>query len=80
MADRVEKPFEYSAGRIPTGVRLTIEREIINFVGEVIPDGQMAGMIGHRPVEGHEEMEFDIPLPQARALWEQLGHALGEQP
>ena len=79
MSDRVEKPFEYSVERTPTGVNLTIEREIINFVREVIPDGQMAGMMGHRPVEGSEEMTFDIPLPQARALYEQLGRALGER-
>lgn len=77
MSDTVKRPWEGSAERTPFGVQLTLEREVISFVKEMIPDGQMAGMMGHRPVESAESVTFDLHPNQARALWEELGRALG---
>jgi hypothetical protein len=53
---------------------------VVTFVREVIPDGQMAGMTGHRPVLSTQEIEFELGDIQARALLEDLQHALRGNP
>jgi hypothetical protein len=80
MADRVRLPFSYYVEPTREGVRLTAHREIINFAREVIPDGQMAGMMGHREVPGEEEVSFDLHVTEARALLDQLQQALDSRP
>lgn len=77
--DRVDKLIEYSAVAVAGGVELRVTRESITFVRETIPDGQMAGMIGHRPVEHVEEMTYTLHPDQARALHEELGRALEQR-
>jgi hypothetical protein len=74
---RITESISYSAALLDRGnVELKIEISKIDFVEEVIPDGQMAGMMGHRPVPCTETYSFDLHPDQARMLWEQIGHAL----
>ena len=68
--------IEYSATRAGGEVLLTVRRHLIHFVREVIPDGQMAGMTGHRPVPSVDEFEFTMPVDQARALLDDLATAV----
>lgn len=75
----IVKQINYSASRTSSDtIELLIERETIDFVREVIPDGQMAGMIGHREVPCTQEFTFDLHPAEARHLREQLGQALAE--
>jgi len=81
MSERpIVKSIEYSA--VPNGreVELRVRRTLIEFVRETIPDGQMAGMPGHRPIEHVQEFTFSMPAGQARALYEDLGRALADRP
>ena len=61
-------------------VELLIEMDRVTLVEEVIPDGQMAGMMGHRPVPRTDSATFELHPAQAEALYEELGRALGKWP
>jgi hypothetical protein len=72
----IVESVEYSATRTGGAVTLTVQRHMIRFVREVIPDGQLAGMVGHRPVPSLEEFHFELPVAQARALLGELAAAV----
>lgn len=78
IVDRVE--YRATAGDVGgevTGeVVLTVDRHLIEFVRETIPDGQMAGMVGHRPVPHVQQFEFVLPVGQARRLLDDLAVAV----
>lgn len=76
MVDRVE--YTATAGATPGSVTLTVRQHMITFVREVIPDGQLAGMTGHRPVPHVDEFTFSMPVDQARALLDDLATAVGK--
>jgi hypothetical protein len=67
---------EYSASFSGGEVALVVRRHRVEFVEETIPDGQMAGMTGHRPVPCVDEFEFRMGVRQARALAGDLAEAL----
>lgn len=75
----VTMPWTYTA-RVGGNdvVELILERERINFVEEIIPDGQLAGMIGHRQVPGVDTMTFELTEQEARALIAELQAVVGE--
>lgn len=80
MTKRITESIDYSAVSANDGtIELHIVRNGIQFVEEVIPDGQMAGMMGHRPVPCVDEMTFTLYPGQAQALHEELGRALQER-
>jgi hypothetical protein len=64
VSDCVKMPFTYSARADDYGINLIVERTVINFVREMIPDGQMAGMMGHRPVENEQSFTFTLDQVQ----------------
>jgi hypothetical protein len=72
------KQINYSVRTESGRIELVVERELIDFVEEIIPDGQMAGMKGHREVPCTQELTFELHPAEARHLWEQLGQALAE--
>jgi hypothetical protein len=76
--DSIVEGVEYSAtaGATAGAVTLTVQRHVIHFVREVIPDGQMAGLMGHRPVPSVESFDFEMPVAQARHLLDDLAVAV----
>lgn len=62
--------FDVAAG--PDGAELVVLIEGVRFVEEVIPDGSMAGMNGHRPVPWESRSAFLIHPDQAEMLIEAL--------
>jgi hypothetical protein len=78
VSDCVEMSFTYSARADGYGINLIVERTVINFVREMIPDGQMAGMMGHRPVENEQSFTFTLHPAEAEALRDDLSAALDQ--
>lgn len=76
MTPPVRLPFTYSVRRTVRGIELTAHREVINFVREMIPDGQMAGMMGHREVPGEQEFTFEMGVAEAKFLRGELDRAI----
>jgi hypothetical protein len=72
----IVRQVNYTAHCAPECVELAIEAEMISFVEERIPDGQMAGMMGHREVPGTSSVTYNLHPAQAQHLWEQLGDAI----
>jgi hypothetical protein len=64
--------FEFTVTGEPGRVVLVARQQVTTFVRETIPDGVMAGMIGHRPVQHEREFVFEIPTQQARRLLDDL--------
>lgn len=58
-------------------IELVAHRETVSFRREVIPDGILAGQMGHLEIPGEEEVTFALDLWQARALRDQLNELLG---
>lgn len=78
MNESVIRSTDYSVTRNDdTSVDLNIRVDRIGFVQERIPDGQMAGMMGHREVPCTDEYSFRLYGGQAQHLWEELGRVLG---
>lgn len=77
MPQGVIKDISYSAELTRDGqIELTIEIEGVNFVREVIPDGQLAGMMGHREVPHTQTKSFILHPQQAQALIDELQRAV----
>lgn len=68
--------IDYAISRDGQSVQLTVEAEYLTFVEETIPDGQMAGMKGHRPVRSTNQVIYDLHPEQARMMRDQLDAAL----
>jgi len=72
----VLKSVDYTISRNGDEIELLVESVWLQFVEETIPDGQMAGMKGHRPVECTNETTYRLFPGQARTLRDQLDAAL----
>jgi hypothetical protein len=68
--------IDYTISRDGQTIELLVEAVYISFVEEEIPDGQMAGMKGHRPVRNERSISYDLHPDQARMLRDQLDAAL----
>lgn len=68
--------IDYAVEREGHEIKLKVEAVYVTFVEEIIPDGQLAGMIGHRPVRNHSEITYDLHPGHARMLRDQLDAAL----
>lgn len=68
--------IQYAISRDRQGIQLRVSAVWVTFVEEIIPDGVMAGMTGHRPVRSEHETVYDLHPGQARALRDQLDAAL----
>lgn len=78
-ASYVVRDISYSARRGENGnIELVVEVEGIGFVKETIPDGQLAGTVGHREVPSTRTTTFDLHPTEAEGLWQELGRALGK--
>lgn len=75
---QVVKSVDYSIERDGRDLELVVTVEGLNFVREVIPDGQMAGMMGHREVPCESEMRFPIYPQQAQHLIRELQRVAGD--
>lgn len=77
----IVQDIQYFAESTGSGmVELRVERESITFREEIIPDGVMAGMKGHREIPSTESIVFELSPRQAEELRDQLSRALaGEQ-
>lgn len=76
MPKQIVYPPDFIVARDGREIGLTIAMRTVSFVEETIPDGSMAGMKGHRPIEGSREFVFEMPLDQAQQLYRDLGNAL----
>lgn len=65
---QVVESIEYSVEQDGRSFELVVTVEGLNFVEETIPDGQMAGMMGHREVPCENVMRFPIHPAQVRRL------------
>lgn len=72
----IPESIDYAISREGQEIRLQVEAVYLTFVEETIPDGQMAGMKGHRPVRAHNTTIYDLHPGQARLLRDQLDAAL----
>lgn len=72
----IVKSVSYTAQAAPEGIELVVEAEMLSFVREMIPDGQMAGMMGHREVPRTSTVSYALHVEEAKHLLEQLGHAI----
>ncbi len=78
--DSIVKSIDYSVERTPDGeIELTVEVESIRFKREIIPDGQLAGMLGHREVPHTATYSWQLHPAQARMLCEQLGQLINSE-
>lgn len=69
---QVVKSIEYSVEMDGPNFELVITVEGVYFREEIIPDGQMAGMKGHREVPSESVMRFPIHPQQAQRLISEL--------
>ena len=78
MTRSIVKSIDYEARRSDDGdVEIVVSIESVGFVRETIPDGQLAGMMGHREVPQLSEYIYSLHPQQARRLVEQIQRILG---
>jgi hypothetical protein len=76
MPDSIVKNVDYEVRRDGDDVDLTVTVEGVGFVRETIPDGTMAGMLGHREVPYTNQFIYNLHISQARHLRDQLDEIL----